>query len=97
MCKSIETHGVEILQRLYDSEINVEITWMWDGGVEVSLFNRYTAANETPNNTYTADNVAQGIHWLAKRAFQVYPNSAFSRWWCAANYVPFEEKTQHES
>ncbi len=26
-----------ILQRLYDSEINVTITWLWDGGFDFAL------------------------------------------------------------
>ena len=25
------------LQRIYDSEINVEIGWSWDGGIDVRL------------------------------------------------------------
>jgi hypothetical protein len=25
------------LQKIYDSEINVEIGWFWDGGIEVRL------------------------------------------------------------
>ena len=25
------------LQKIYDSEINVEISWLWDGGIEVRL------------------------------------------------------------
>ena len=25
------------LQRIYDSEINVRIGWLWDGGIEVQL------------------------------------------------------------
>lgn len=28
---------VETLQRLYDSEINVTITWLWDGGFDIAL------------------------------------------------------------
>jgi hypothetical protein len=25
------------LQKIYDSEINIEIGWLWDGGIEVRL------------------------------------------------------------
>jgi hypothetical protein len=25
------------LQKVYDSEINLEISWLWDSGIEVSL------------------------------------------------------------
>ena len=27
----------EILQTLYDSEINASISWLWDGGIDVNL------------------------------------------------------------
>jgi hypothetical protein len=27
----------EILQALYDSEINAAISWLWDGGIDVRL------------------------------------------------------------
>ena len=26
-----------VLQRLYDSELNVTITWLWDGGFDFAL------------------------------------------------------------
>jgi hypothetical protein len=25
------------LQKIYDSEINIELSWFWDGGIEVRL------------------------------------------------------------
>jgi hypothetical protein len=28
------------LQKIYASEINVEISWLWDGGIEVTLGDR---------------------------------------------------------
>ena len=28
------------LQKIYDSEINVEVSWVWDGGIEVRLGDR---------------------------------------------------------
>lgn len=31
----------QVLQDLYDSEINVEISWFWDGGFDVALGNNY--------------------------------------------------------
>jgi len=29
----------EILQKTYDSEINIRIDWMWDGGLNYSISN----------------------------------------------------------
>jgi hypothetical protein len=31
------------LQKIYDSEINVEIGWFWDGGIDVRLGDRLNA------------------------------------------------------
>ena len=28
------------LQKIYDSEIDLEISWLWDGGIEVRLGDR---------------------------------------------------------
>ena len=39
-------HGQDVidlpaeLQKIYDSEINVEVSWLWDGGIEVRLGDR---------------------------------------------------------
>jgi hypothetical protein len=30
--------GLEVLQAIYDSEISVEISWIYDGGVDVRLY-----------------------------------------------------------
>lgn len=38
-------HLEEVLQRLYDSEINVTITMLWDGGFDFALIS-YMAWNE---------------------------------------------------
>jgi len=28
------------LQKIYDSEINIRISWLWDGGIDVMLGDR---------------------------------------------------------
>ena len=28
------------LQRIYDSELNIEISWLWDGGIDLRLGDR---------------------------------------------------------
>ena len=42
------------LQRIYDSEINVRIDWLWDGGIDVRLgdeLNGYLAQRTYPRST----------------------------------------------
>ena len=48
------------LQRIYDSEINVRIDWMWDGGINVQLGDQMGGfeALETVNT------VAEIVPWL---------------------------------
>ena len=65
-----------ILQRLYDSEINVEIHWIWDGGVEWSL-------GDDGHSSGTGKNVAEAVEALANAAALEYPDSDFARWWTA--------------
>jgi len=76
----------EILQRLYDSEINVRIGWLWDGGVEYSI-------GSTSNDIWDSDfnkaeivrtgeiNLADGVNKMAAAAAAKYPKSSFAEWW----------------
>jgi hypothetical protein len=44
--------NLEILQALYDSEINVSISWLWDGGVAWKLllpYNRFSHITHRPS------------------------------------------------
>jgi hypothetical protein len=55
------------LQRIYDSEINIRISWLWDGGIEVRLgdeMNGFLAEETVKSASEIA--VATGSH----RAFQ---------------------------
>ena len=48
------------LQKIYDSEINIEIGWLWDGGIRVRLgdeMNGYLAEE-------TIRSVSDVIPWL---------------------------------
>ena len=65
-----------ILQRLYDSEINVEIHWIWDGGVEWSLC-------DDGHSSGMGKTVAEAVEALANAAALAYPESDFGRWWTA--------------
>jgi hypothetical protein len=43
------------LQKIYDSEINVEIGWLWDGGIEVRLGDKMSGYLTEENLTFTAE------------------------------------------
>jgi hypothetical protein len=54
----------EILQALYDSEINASISWLWDGGIDVKLgdeLNGYHAEGQV--STF-----AEATAWLRDQA-----------------------------
>ena len=65
----------EILQDLYDSEINVAISWLWDGGIDVGLGDEL--------NGYDADGqvrtVAEAAAWLRDEACRLYPEVICAR------------------
>jgi hypothetical protein len=65
----------EVLQALYDSEINAAISWLCDGGIDVGLGDEL--------NGYDADGqvstVAEAAAWFREQACKHYPDSGFAR------------------
>jgi hypothetical protein len=63
------------LQKIYDSEINVEISWLWDDGVEVRLGDRM--------NGYVAEatvlSTTEIVGWLQEAIAHFYPDSSHAR------------------
>ena len=62
------------LQRIYDSEINLEIGWFWDGGITVRLgdkMNGYLAEE-------TVTSVADVLPWLQEAIARFYPESTYA-------------------
>jgi hypothetical protein len=63
------------LQKIYDSEINIEISWLWDGGLEVRLGDRM--------NGYRAETtlraVADIVGWLQEAIAYFYPDSSYAK------------------
>ena len=67
------------LQRLYDSEINVTITWLWDGGVDFAFLctlDWRTATREDWHNVQRVDELAEALH---KAAIAKYPTSEYAK------------------
>jgi hypothetical protein len=66
--------GIE-LQRIYDSEINVRISWTWDSGIEVRLgdeMNGFLAAE-------TVASTADILPWLQHAITHFYPTSPYAK------------------
>jgi hypothetical protein len=59
----------EELQKMYDSEIHVDIGWLWDGGIDVSVGN-----GEFTGNVQT---VAEVLSWLQEAIAKHYPESKY--------------------
>ena len=63
------------LQRIYDSEINVSISWLWDCGFDVRLGDEV--------NGFVAEEtfvVVEGIApWLQEAIAHFYPDSTYAR------------------
>ena len=63
------------LQRIYDSEINVRIDWLWDGGIDVRLgdeLNGYLA----PENASSIDGI---VPWSQEMIAYFYPDSTYAK------------------
>jgi hypothetical protein len=57
------------LQKMYDSEIHVDIGWIWDGGIEVSI------GGNVSGNVQT---VAEVLPWLQEAIAKHYPDSKYN-------------------
>jgi hypothetical protein len=63
--RSLETE----LQKMYDSEFHVDIGWLWDGGIDVSI-----GDDEVTGNVKT---VAEVLPWLQQAIATHSPNSQY--------------------
>lgn len=72
---------IEILQRIYDSKINISLGWMWDDGVDffVGCDLQYLEPDEI-HSTGTG-NIKESIIIIANKVSKEYPNSTFAEWW----------------
>ena len=62
------------LQQIYDSEINIRISWFWDAGIEVRLGDERNGflAEESVRST------AEIVPWLQEAIAHFYPTSAYA-------------------
>jgi hypothetical protein len=54
------------LQEIYDSEINVSISWLWDGGIDVKLGDEMNGYDAEAN----VKTVAEIVPWLQQTIAQ---------------------------
>src|SRR4051794_15864503 len=63
------------LQKMYDSEINVEISWLWDGDIDVRLGDRLNGFLAETNVPLAADIRP----WLEEAIAHFYPDSTYAK------------------
>ena len=73
-----------ILDDLYASEINAQISWLWDGGIDVRMGRRgINVKLGDPLNGFDAKGkvktMLEAAVWLRDQACQHYPDSEFAR------------------
>lgn len=75
----MKTHLEDLFTALYESEINLEFSWVWDGGFDVRIGDRLNGfvAEKTFQNW---PGVMQEIEeWIVPTVRAAYPSSYFAR------------------
>ena len=70
----------EILQAIYDSEINLVIGWLWDGGFDYMIHNAPTSipSGEEILSTNERD-LVKALNVIVKDVLKKYPKSTFAK------------------
>lgn len=63
------------LQKIYDSEINIAISWLWDGGVDVRLGDGMNGFKAEESFGLIADI----LPWLQSAIAHFYPGSTYAK------------------
>lgn len=80
----------EILQKIYDSEINVQITSEWDAGFNFRIGDEMNGWEDHSRVDYTiADHtkLEQVVSALAFCVAAIYPDAKFSKWVRKETYI----------
>lgn len=72
----------EVLQKMYDSEINIRMSWEWDAGVKWETDIHF---GECFGGSDVAETVESAIEGLAEYICEMYPGSEFEKWWRSDN------------
>lgn len=71
----------EVLERLYNSEINARVQWQWDRGYDTYLTAGVDNEEIVWEMTQYTTEFTVAMHNLAAAACQHYPKSEFAKWW----------------
>jgi hypothetical protein len=65
------------LQKIYDSKINIhiELSWLWDGGIDVRLGDRMNGYQAAEN----VRSVGEILPWLQEAIAHFYPDSIYAK------------------
>jgi len=66
---------MDILQALYDSEINFELSTFWDNGFEWKLGDNWNGFKATGN----CETLAEAVQQLKEAAIEHFPTSVFTQ------------------
>lgn len=59
----------ELLQDIYDNEINISINWFWDNGIDVAIGDDINGWEDSGN----FDTIKEAMEWLEKTIPVYYP------------------------
>lgn len=73
----------EVIERLYDSEINARIDWFWDMGFDANIGDNLNGWQKVPVPTVGLNLhlIHEAISLLAWQAWKRHPETEFARWY----------------
>lgn len=75
----------EILQHMYDSEIDFHMGWLYDGGVTYSFKNQlYPLVGEYEEDEVISTGITdmvEAFQYITEQVVKEYPNSGFVKWY----------------
>ena len=87
----------EVLQRIYDSELNVKIYWVRDNGIvwEIKDDNNRTETSRIDATLLNTEwgKVEYSISALAYEVYRLMPHSSFGKWYAALDSPVSLQKT----
>jgi len=69
----------DTLQALYDSEINISITMLWDGGVDFAFISYMEFDDATPEDWHNVKSFAETADAIHELALRMYPESDYAK------------------
>ena len=66
---------LEVLQAIYDSEINLQISWLWDAGIDWKIWDELNWWEYS----WTDKDLDIAVVKIAKKCIELYPDSEFAK------------------